>query len=75
MKILMYTVRPDEQGPISDWNKQHTEYQIGTNSLPLNAKTVDLAKGMTELRFYNMHQLMSRLFIKHSKSLASNKFP
>lgn len=45
MKILMYTVRPDEQGPISDWNKQHTEYQIDTNSLPLNAKTVDLAKG------------------------------
>lgn len=45
MKILMYIVRPDEQGPINEWAKQHPDYHIDTNTVPLNADTVDLAKG------------------------------
>ena len=45
MKILMYTVRPDEKGPINQWVKDHPGYQIDTNNQPLNSSTVDLAKG------------------------------
>lgn len=44
MKILMYTSRPDEQQPINDWAKQNG-VQVDTNTVPLSAKTVDLAKG------------------------------
>lgn len=44
MKILMYNVRPDEQKPLDAWVKQNG-VQVDTNSVPLNAETVDLAKG------------------------------
>lgn len=44
MKILMYTSRPDEQKPIDDWAKQHN-VQVDTNTVPLTADTVKLAKG------------------------------
>ena len=44
MKILMYNVRPDEQKPLDGWVKQNG-VQVDTNSVPLNAETVDLAKG------------------------------
>ncbi len=44
MKILMYNVRPDEQKPLDGWVKQNG-VQVDTNSVPLNADTVDLAKG------------------------------
>lgn len=44
MKILMYNVRPDEQQPLDDWVKKNG-VQVDTNSVPLSADTVDLAKG------------------------------
>ncbi|MDS1016380.1 D-2-hydroxyacid dehydrogenase [Lentilactobacillus buchneri] len=44
LKILMYNVRPDEQKPLDGWVKQNG-VQVDTNSVPLNAETVDLAKG------------------------------
>lgn len=44
MKILMYNVRPDEQKPLNEWVKQNG-IQVDTNSVPLDAETVDLAKG------------------------------
>lgn len=40
----MYNVRPDEQKPLDGWVKQNG-VQVDTNSVPLNADTVDLAKG------------------------------
>jgi len=40
----MYNVRPDEQKPLDAWVKQNG-VQVDTNSVPLNAETVDLAKG------------------------------
>lgn len=40
----MYNVRPDEQQPLDDWVKKNG-VQVDTNSVPLSADTVDLAKG------------------------------
>ncbi|MBW0223398.1 D-2-hydroxyacid dehydrogenase [Lentilactobacillus parabuchneri] len=44
LKILMYNVRPDEQTPLDAWVEKNG-IQVDTNSVPLNAETVDLAKG------------------------------
>lgn len=40
----MYNVRPDEQKPLDGWVKKNG-VQVDTNSVPLSADTVDLAKG------------------------------
>ncbi|WP_173585429.1 D-2-hydroxyacid dehydrogenase [Secundilactobacillus paracollinoides] len=45
MKILMYTVREDEQAAIKHWESLHPDFQVATNTVPLTAYTVDLAKG------------------------------
>lgn len=45
MKILMYTVREDEQAAIKHWESLHPDFQVATNTVPLTADTVDLAKG------------------------------
>lgn len=44
MKIIMYTVRDDEEPAIKAWAKEHT-IQVDTNRLELDAKTVQLVKG------------------------------
>ncbi|KMO58399.1 lactate dehydrogenase, partial [Lacticaseibacillus rhamnosus] len=43
-KILMYSVRPDEQPAIDDWVAANN-IQVDTNTVAFNADTVDLAKG------------------------------
>lgn len=43
-KILMYSVRPDEQPAIDDWVAAN-DIQVDTNTVAFNADTVDLAKG------------------------------
>ena len=43
-KILMYSVRPDEQPAIDDWVAAN-DLQVDTNTVAFNADTVDLAKG------------------------------
>ncbi|HAJ53484.1 MAG TPA: bifunctional amino acid aminotransferase/2-hydroxyacid dehydrogenase, partial [Lactobacillus sp.] len=43
-KILMYSVRPDEQAAIDDWVAAN-HIEVDTNTVELGPKTVDLAKG------------------------------
>ncbi|CDN23273.1 D-2-hydroxyacid dehydrogenase [Lacticaseibacillus rhamnosus] len=43
-KILMYSVRPDEQPAIDDWVAANN-IQVDTNTVAFNADTVDLTKG------------------------------
>ncbi|WLV77247.1 D-2-hydroxyacid dehydrogenase [Lacticaseibacillus parahuelsenbergensis] len=43
-KILMYSVRPDEQAAIDDWVAAN-HIEVDTNTVELDPKTVDLAKG------------------------------
>lgn len=44
MKILMYSVRPDEQAAIHDWADRH-QVQVDTNDLEFHPDTAHLAQG------------------------------
>lgn len=44
MKILMYSVRPDEQAAIQAWAAQH-QIQVDTNDLEFHPQTAHLAQG------------------------------
>ncbi|MFB9768900.1 D-2-hydroxyacid dehydrogenase [Lactiplantibacillus modestisalitolerans] len=44
MKILMYSVRDDEQAAIKDWAQAH-DVQVDTNDLEFHPETAALAKG------------------------------
>lgn len=45
MKILMFSVREDEQAAVKHWSGLHPEFQVDTNTVPLTEDTVDLVKG------------------------------
>ncbi|WP_010581524.1 D-2-hydroxyacid dehydrogenase [Liquorilactobacillus vini] len=45
MKILMYSVRDDEQAAINEWQKRHPKVQVDINSVPLHLKTAKLVNG------------------------------
>lgn len=44
MKILMYSVRDDEQDAIQAWAAAH-QIQVDTNDLEFHPETADLVKG------------------------------
>lgn len=45
MKILMYTVRADEQIAINQWQAAHSNVQVDTNNVAFSKDTVELAAG------------------------------